>query len=148
VITYPSGTQRLTGRGSYVITGLAWSGGGAVRSVEVSADGGQTYKEAKIVDTPLPRAFTRFYLPWTWDGSEAILQSRCVDEKGQRQPSEEEFAKYWGYTRQQLYRASNTTLGHCNWIQAWKVNPNGDVTNGLPAVTVAINDNHGEHGGR
>ena len=28
VITYPSGTQRLAGRGYYVITGLAWSGGG------------------------------------------------------------------------------------------------------------------------
>jgi sulfane dehydrogenase subunit SoxC len=148
VITYPSGTQRLSGRGSYVITGLAWSGGGAVRAVEVSTDGGRTYKQAKIADTPLPRAFTRFYLPWTWDGSEAILQSRCVDEKGQRQPSEEEFAKYWGFTRPQLYRASNTTLGHCNWIQAWKVNPNGDVTNGLAPVTVAINDNHDEHGGR
>jgi sulfane dehydrogenase subunit SoxC len=148
VITFPSGTQRLSARGSYVITGLAWSGGGAIRTVEVSTDGGRTYKEAKIVDTPLPRAFTRFYFPWTWDGSEAILQSRCVDEKRQRQPSEEEFAKYWGYTRQQLYRASNTTLGHCNWIQAWKVNPNGDVTNGLPPVTVAINDTHGEHGGR
>jgi sulfane dehydrogenase subunit SoxC len=148
VITYPSGTQRLFGRGSYVITGLAWSGGGAIRTVEVSTDGGKTYKEAKIVDTPLSRAFTRFYFPWTWDGSEAVIQSRCVDERGQRQPSEEEFAKYWGVTRQQLYRASNTTLGHCNWIQAWKVNPNGDITNGLPPVTVAINDNHGEHGGR
>ena len=68
VITYPSGTQRLTGRGSYVITGLAWSGGGAVRTVEVSTDGGKTYKEAKIAGPALPRAFTRFYLPWTWDG--------------------------------------------------------------------------------
>ena len=148
VITYPSGTHRLSGRGSYVITGLAWSGGGAVRTVEVSTDGGKTYKKAEIADTPLPRAFTRFYFPWKWEGQEAVLQSRSVDEKGQRQPSEEEFAKYWGYTRQQLYRASNTTLGHCNWIQAWKVNPNGDVTNGLPPVAVAINDNHGEHNGQ
>ena len=30
------------------ITGLAWSGGGAVRKVEVSTDGGQTWKEAKL----------------------------------------------------------------------------------------------------
>ena len=29
VITYPSGTQRLPRPGSYVISGLAWSGGGA-----------------------------------------------------------------------------------------------------------------------
>ena len=144
VITYPSGSQRLLNRGSYLISGLAWSGGGAIRKVEVSTDGGKTYKDAELAAAPLPRAFTRFYLPWRWDGAEAIIQSRCVDEKDQRQPTEEEFAKYWGYTRQQLYSASNTTLGHCNWIQAWKVNPTGDVTNGLAPVSVVVRDEHGE----
>ena len=69
-----------------------------------------------------------------------------IDEKDQVQPSEEEFTKYWGWTRQQLYRASNTTVGHCNWIQAWKVSPTGDVTNGLPPVSVTITDMHGDHG--
>src|SRR5229473_2150299 len=38
VITYPSGTQRLPGPGFYEISGLAWSGGGAVKTVEVSTD--------------------------------------------------------------------------------------------------------------
>ena len=146
VITQPSGTHRLPGRGSYVISGLAWSGAGVVRKVDVSTDGGKTYVAAKLADTPLSKAFTRFYLPWTWDGEEAVLQSRCIDEKDQVQPSEEEFAKYWGFTRQQLYRASNTTVGHCNWIQAWKVNRNGDVTNGLPPVAVTLTDMHGDHG--
>jgi sulfane dehydrogenase subunit SoxC len=145
VITYPSGTHRLQGRGSYVVRGLAWSGGGVVRRVEVSTDAGKRYVEAKLADKPLPKAFTQFYLPWAWNGEEAILQSRCIDEKGQVQPSEEEFAKYWGFTRQELYRASNTSVGHCNWIQAWKINPNGDVTNGLPPVAVAITDMHGDH---
>ena len=83
-------------------------------------------------------------MPWRWDGSEVILQSRAIDERDSRQPSEEEFLKYWGMTRQQLYRASNTRLGHCNWIQAWKVNPNGDVTNGLPPINVVVTDVH-EH---
>ena len=45
VITYPSGTQQLSSRGSYVITGVAWSGGGVIRKVDVSTDGGKTYKE-------------------------------------------------------------------------------------------------------
>ena len=40
VITFPSGAQKLPERGWYEITGLAWSGGGAVRKVEVSTDGG------------------------------------------------------------------------------------------------------------
>ena len=36
VITFPSGGQQLSGPGFYEISGLAWSGGGAVRRVEVS----------------------------------------------------------------------------------------------------------------
>ena len=41
VITYPSGGQQLAGKGFYEIRGLAWSGGGAIRKVEVSTDGRQ-----------------------------------------------------------------------------------------------------------
>src|SRR5215469_5232781 len=48
VITRPSGGQRLPGRGFYEITGLAWSGGGAVRRVEISTDGGRSWKEAEL----------------------------------------------------------------------------------------------------
>src|SRR5207244_3940997 len=83
VITYPSGTHFLPARGSYVITGVAWSGGGSIRRVEVSVDGGATYKDAEIVGTVAPKAFTRFQSPWRWEGEEAIIQSRCTDEKGQ-----------------------------------------------------------------
>ena len=43
VITSPSGGQHLPGRGFYTITGLAWSGQGAIKSVEVSADGGRNW---------------------------------------------------------------------------------------------------------
>ena len=43
----------------------------------------------------LPKAHTRFFLPWTWTGEEAVLQSRCLDEKGQLQPTEAEYAQYW-----------------------------------------------------
>jgi sulfane dehydrogenase subunit SoxC len=145
VITYPSGSQRLNGRGTYNISGLAWSGAGLVRKVEVSTDGGKSYKEAQIAGQVFPKAFTRFYYAWNWDGEEAVIQSRCIDEKDQVQPSEEEFAKYWGWTRQQLYQASNTTMGHCHWIQAWKINRSGDVTNGLPPVSITITDMHEDH---
>src|SRR5437660_352049 len=48
VITFPSGGQQLPSPGFYQITGLAWSGGGAVRRVEVSTDGGLTWKDAEI----------------------------------------------------------------------------------------------------
>ena len=134
VITYPSGTQRLAGRGAHVISGLAWSGGGAVRKVEVSTDGGKTYKDADLSGPVLPKAHTRFLLPWKWEGEEAVLQSRCTDVKGQVQPTEAEFAKYWGFTRVQLYAAIQSQLGHCNWIQPWRVNRDGQVSNGLPPI--------------
>jgi sulfane dehydrogenase subunit SoxC len=42
VITAPSGGQKLIGKGYYEITGLAWSGRGRVRRVDVSTDGGRT----------------------------------------------------------------------------------------------------------
>jgi len=57
-----------------MITGLAWSGGGVVRKVEVSTDGGKTYKEAEIAGHALSRAHTRFHFPWRWQGEEAVLQ--------------------------------------------------------------------------
>ena len=52
VITYPSGGQKLPGRGLYEITGLAWSGGGAIRKVEVSTDGGKKWNLAELKATP------------------------------------------------------------------------------------------------
>ena len=137
VITFPSGTHQLPGRGSYVVSGLAWSGGGAIQKVEVSADGGKTYQEAQFAGPRLPKAFTRFYLPWRWNGEESVLQSRCVDERGQIQPTEAEFARYWGLTRAQLYQTMSSR-GHCNWIQAWRVNADGRVTNGLPSLAAAV----------
>src|SRR5260370_38491677 len=38
VITYPSGTPQLPGKGTYEISGLAWSCGGAIKTVKASTD--------------------------------------------------------------------------------------------------------------
>src|SRR6202451_1522806 len=82
VITFPSAGQQLSGPGFYEITGLAWSGGGAVRRVEITTDGGKTWKDAEF-RTPLYRmAHTRFALLWNWDGKACELMSRCTDELG------------------------------------------------------------------
>ena len=48
VITFPSGEQQLPGPGFYEISGLAWSGGGAVTKVEVSTDGGRNWMDAEL----------------------------------------------------------------------------------------------------
>lgn len=123
VITSPSGEMMLDGPGFHEITGLAWSGRGTIRRVDVSADGGRTWRQAALQAPLLPICHTRFRLPWKWDGKEAILQSRCVDDTGYVQP-----------TLGQLIavRGLNGPLGsiyHLNAIQSWHVATDGKVSN-------------------
>ena len=127
VITFPSGGQRLPGRGSYEISGLAWSGGGAIKKVEVSTDGGRRWNNAEIKGGIAHRmSHARFGYQWNWDGQEAELQSRCTDELGSVQPSRAQVAKHWNAT----YDASYRVPGLDNTIQPWKVASDGSVTNG------------------
>ena len=76
----------MTGAGFYEISGLAWTGKGSITRVEVSTDGGKTYKDAELQEPVLKRALTRFRFPWTWDGGETVIQSRATDTAGEVQP--------------------------------------------------------------
>jgi sulfane dehydrogenase subunit SoxC len=119
VITSPSGMQTMQGPGLYQISGLAWSGFGRIRRVEVSADGGKSFAEAALDGPVLPQALTRFRLPWRWDGSPSVLLSRAVDETGAVQP-----------TRSALLAARGTAWRyHYNAIQTWSVAAGGAVSN-------------------
>jgi sulfane dehydrogenase subunit SoxC len=119
VITFPSGGQRLPGRGLYEIRGLAWSGHGLVRRVEVSTDGGKTWRDAGLQAPVLRFAHTRFRLDWRWDGRDAVLQSRCTDETGYVQPTLAELVKVRGLN----------SIFFNNAIQSWKVAAEGNVHN-------------------
>lgn len=127
VILTPSGGQQLPGKGFYEVSGLAWSGGGAVKRVEISADGGKTWKDAIIQGTPSRMAHVRFVMPWMWDGGECELQSRCTDDLGQVQPSRAQVAKYWNKPLTPAFRVPGTN----NSIQPWVVKKDGSVVNGL-----------------
>jgi sulfane dehydrogenase subunit SoxC len=127
VITYPSGGQQLSGRGFYEISGLAWSGGGAIRTVEVSTDGGKKWNRAEFKGTPQRMAFTRFGYGWNWDGNETEILSRCTDEIGQVQPTREQVAKYWNEPFERNYRVR----GLDNSVMPWKIARDGSVKNGL-----------------
>ena len=127
VITYPSGGQQLPGRGFYEISGLAWSGGGAIRTVEVSTDGGKKWNRAEIKGTPQRMAFTRFGYGWNWDGNETEILSRCTDEIGQVQPTREQVAKYWNVPFERTYRVP----GLDNSVMPWRISRDGSVKNGL-----------------
>jgi sulfane dehydrogenase subunit SoxC len=127
VITHPSGGQQLSGRGFYEIRGLAWSGGGAVRLVEVSTDGGRTWNRAEFKGTPQRMAHTRFSYEWNWDGNETEILSRCTDEIGQVQPTREQIAQYWNVPLERNYRVP----GLDNSVMPWRIARDGSVTNGL-----------------
>ena len=105
--------------GAWEVRGIAWSGRGRITRVEVSADGGQTWADARLVDPVLPLAHTRFLFPWTWTGTEAILVSRATDETGYVQPS-----------RDELVAARGTgSIYHYNGQQNWRIAPNGTIAN-------------------
>jgi sulfane dehydrogenase subunit SoxC len=119
VITSPSSGQVILDRGQHEITGLAWSGRGRVRRVDVSADGGRSWRTARLQEPVLTKALTRFRIDWTWDGSGALLQSRVIDETGYVQP-----------TYRQLRAVRGTrSIYHNNAIQTWRVDPTGEVGN-------------------
>jgi sulfane dehydrogenase subunit SoxC len=129
VITRPSGGLKIPGQGYVQITGLAWSGGGAVSKVDVSTDGGRSWKEAKLHAPVLPKAHTRFTFDWAWNGEEAVILSRCTDDQGEVQPSIAELYKNWGITGEEAKKAVRTT--HFNAMQPWKVARDGSVSNAM-----------------
>ena len=126
VITRPSAGLKLPGPGFYEITGLAWSGWGAVRRVEVSTDGGKSWKDAKLQTPVLKMAHTRFNFDWNWDGEEAVLQSRCTDDQGEVQPSLAELNKNWGIVDTDHTQMKSRAI-HINAIQPWRVARDGSV---------------------
>jgi sulfane dehydrogenase subunit SoxC len=119
VITKPSPGLTLKGPGFYEISGLAWSGNGSIRQVEVSADGGQSWAPAALSGPVLPKAPVRFRLPWQWNGGPAVLQSRATDDTGMVQPSRAAFAAERGLRGQYHYNA----------IQSWRIDEKGEAIN-------------------
>jgi sulfane dehydrogenase subunit SoxC len=118
VITRPSPGFAMHGPGLYEISGIAWSGHGKVRKVEVSADGGKSWAATELSEPVLSKAITRFRMPWRWDGSPAVLQSRATDETGDMQP-----------TRDVLVAARGTKgFYHWNSVNSWAVAGEGSVT--------------------
>jgi len=119
VITSPSPGLDLGPRGVYQVTGIAWSGSGRIRKVEISADGGSTWAEAALDDHVLPKCLTRFRAAWRWDGSDSIIMSRATDERGNVQPARAAI----------IAARPPASFYHYNGIQAWRVSDQGEVSN-------------------
>jgi sulfane dehydrogenase subunit SoxC len=123
IITRPSGGQRLTAKGFHEITGIAWSGHGKIRRVDVSVDDGKNWQEAQLQEPILTRALTRFRLPWHWNGEPTIIQSRAIDETGYVQPTLAELLAVRG----------DNHFYHNNAIWPWHIAEDGEVTNAANA---------------
>src|SRR5690349_22429127 len=119
VITKPSSTVAPPRQGLDEISGLAWTGAGRIRRVEVSTDGGATWQNAALTGEERPKAFVRFRLPWRWTGGEAVLQSRATDERGNVQPARKDWIALW----------SPAHIYHNNSIVSWSVAADGSVKN-------------------
>jgi len=119
VITSPCPERPLPGRGLHVVRGLAWSGEGKVDRVDVSFDGGRNWRTARLKGPIFDKSLTCFEIDWDWNGREALLQSRVIDQTGYVQPS---------YRELRAVRGSNS-MYHNNAIQTWLVSPDGSVEN-------------------
>jgi DMSO/TMAO reductase YedYZ molybdopterin-dependent catalytic subunit len=109
-ITNLGAGAKLKARSATTIRGLAMGGDCGVAKVEVSADGGQTWIDAKLGRDEGPYSFrqwtTRIPMP---DSGNAMLAARCTNTKGEVQPD----AANWnasGFMRNVIERLSVTVV--------------------------------------
>lgn len=122
VITSPSGGMSMRGPGYYDVKGFAWSGNGDIKSVDVTTDGGKTWRAADIIGPVMDKCLTQFSYRWKWDGGPAKIASRAVDSTGYVQPTIDDLKKN---------RAIVGFVQHHNGIFNWAINEKGEVTNAV-----------------
>ena len=131
-ILRPSGGQHLTRHGAYEIRGVAWSGGGKITKVDVTVDGGKTWKPAEVQGPVHSKAHTRFVMPWSWNGEEVTIASRSTDERGSVQPATTAaLAKHLGRDVDTLISRGYNRF---NAPQPWKIDRDGKVTNAIYSI--------------
>ncbi|MEE9313155.1 MAG: sulfite dehydrogenase [Rhizobiaceae bacterium] len=120
VITNPSPQAPIKHeKGATVLTGVAWSGRGTVKAVDVTIDGGINWHRARIDGPSLDKSMHRFYYEFDWDGSPLLLQSRAIDSEGYVQPTKDAL---------RAVRGTNS-IYHNNSIQTWSVKKGGEIDN-------------------
>ena len=119
VVTFPSPENPLNGKGLHQLRGLAWSGRGKIKRVDVSIDGGKNWNMANIHGPILNKSLTRFTMPFHWSGDQMLVQARAIDETGYVQPTIKELQNIRGVN----------SIYHNNSIATWLVNKNGSVEN-------------------
>jgi DMSO/TMAO reductase YedYZ molybdopterin-dependent catalytic subunit len=85
----PDGSSKIPAGLSVALRGIAFSGFGRVNRVEVSADGGTTWTDAKLGEDHGSYSFRTWEAPWKAKSpGRYSLAVRATDEKGNTQPDE------------------------------------------------------------
>jgi sulfane dehydrogenase subunit SoxC len=95
--------RRFLTPGRHRLEGRAWSGWGAIEQVDISTDGGETWRPATLGEPPGPAAWAPFSADWDATEGEHLLCSRARDSSGRSQPA----APPWnvgGYANNALQR--------------------------------------------
>lgn len=85
VIVEPAGSAHLD-LGANLIRGYAWSGRDAIAGVDVSTDGGRTWRAAKLAPAISAFAWREWHYQWDALRGEATLLAIAVTRTGERQP--------------------------------------------------------------
>jgi sulfite dehydrogenase len=87
-VDHPSGTEKLKA-GTVQVTGVAFAGTQPIEKVEVSTDGGKTWREARFIGPDLgPYAWRTFVIPVELSAGQYTVASRATDSAGNTQPAE------------------------------------------------------------
>jgi DMSO/TMAO reductase YedYZ molybdopterin-dependent catalytic subunit len=81
--------SRFLRPGSHVLRGRAWSGRAPIARVEVSTDGGRSWRDAGLGEQRSRWAWVGWSLPWEATLGEHLLCSRATDQAGNTQPLEQ-----------------------------------------------------------
>jgi sulfite oxidase len=105
LITAPLEDERVD-VGTTRVTGVAWTGAGAIQQVEISSDGGRTWQQTRVTSEPRPGTWC------LWEASVAIrsagaqrVRARATDAAGHTQP-EHASSNPGGYGNNSIHEVS------------------------------------------
>jgi DMSO/TMAO reductase YedYZ molybdopterin-dependent catalytic subunit len=89
-ITSPAEREIVPANSNVRVRGAAWTGNGEITQVELSADGGSTWNEAKLLGEARANAWRFWEFDWKTpaQSGQAKLIARATDSKGRTQPLE------------------------------------------------------------
>ena len=92
-----------------VLHGRSWSGHAPIRKVDISTDGGASWRRARLRGPNLRNAWARWELPWTPAPGRHELLARATDRAGLTQPDTVDFNPagygFWAVVRHPVIAA-------------------------------------------